>query len=413
MITTTPFAKTWRFDDIPADVHCKAPPQAGTAGNDSAKQPDEARPAAGESASEPSVPVAKQLGTLVRPGKGDPSELLKHRFLCRGSGLLTTGPTGVGKSTLTLQCGVAWSVGRPAFGIVPARPLISLVIQAENDEGDMAEFRDGIIAGLRLNPEEAKQVGERILVSREDGSTGNQFLQGVVRPLLERHRPDLVFIDPALAFLGGETNSQKDVANFLRTGLQPLLREFECGAVITHHTSKPPAPKDRKGGWRGTDLAYSGSGSAEWANWPRAVLALEATGTPGEFRLHAAKRGGRLGWREPDGETPAFQKTLRHSRKPGVICWEELAMETSAAAPEVDRAREILLALVPTDKLIAKSLLIETARSRGVSKDKARPLIDQLVHEGVLVLTCEPRSGTNDLQLLSRSMVPQANQHEP
>ena len=37
--------------------------------------------------------------------------------------------------------------GRPLFGIVPARPLKSLLIQAENDEGDLAEMRDGVIAG--------------------------------------------------------------------------------------------------------------------------------------------------------------------------------------------------------------------------------------------------------------------------
>ena len=405
MSTTTPFAKTWHFDDIPADVHSKAPPQTGTAGNDSDERSDETQSSAGETASELSGPVAKQLGTLVRPGKDDPSELLKHRFLCRGSGLLATGPTGVGKSTLILQCAGAWAVGRPAFGIAPVRPLTSLVIQAENDEGDMAEFRDGIIAGLRLNPAEAKLAGERILVCREDVRTSLLFLEEVVRPLLREHRPDLAVIDPALAFLGGDTNSQKDVANFLRTGLQPLLREFDCGAIITHHTSKPPAVKARNGGWRGTELAYSGSGSAEWANWPRAVLALEGTGTPGEFRLHAAKRGGRLSWREPDGETPLFQKILRHSRKPGVICWEEIDVAASPAVPEIDQSRDVLVALVPVDKAINKALLIQLAKSRGVSEAKARPLIDQLIHERVLHLEREHRSGTNKLQLISRSPV--------
>lgn len=383
MIATTTLSTRWQFDDVP----------------------DEEQPQAEAAVSASSDPVVKKLSDLVLPAKGDPGELLERRFLCRGGALLLAGPTGVGKSTFGEQCEMLWALGRPAFGITPARPLSSLLIQAENDEGDLAELRDGIIAGLRLSPDEARLVGERILVCREDGSVGRLFLDGVVRPLLKTYQPDLVFIDPALAFLGGDTNSQKDVGGFLRNGLQPLLREFECGAVITHHTSKPPAAKDRKGGWRGSDLAYSGSGSAEWANWPRAVLALEGTSTPGEFRLHAAKRGGRLGWRERDGETPAFVKLVRHSRKRGVICWEEVAAEEFPAVPSVDPIRDLLLTLVPVEKPISKALLIASAPAKGVSEGKARALIDQLVQEGVLQLKLEPRSGTNPLKLISRSPV--------
>ncbi|MEN9576943.1 MAG: hypothetical protein RL514_4798 [Verrucomicrobiota bacterium] len=80
-------------------------------------------------------------------------------------------------------------------------------------------------------------------------------------------------------------------------------------------------------------------------------------------------------------------------------------MEASTAVPEVDRARDVLLALVPVDKPIAKSHLIETTQSRGVSKEKARALIDQLIHDGVLCLSHEARSGTNPLKLISRSPV--------
>jgi len=120
----------------------------------------------------------------------------------------------------------------------------------------------------------------------------------------------------------GETNSQRDVGGFLRNGLNPLLREFNCGCVIVHHTNKPPTGRE-KATWNAGDFAYLGAGSAEWANHARAVLALRSIGSHEVFELRAGKRGSRLGWREVDGQTKAFAKHLAHSKEPGVICWHE------------------------------------------------------------------------------------------
>ncbi len=52
-------------------------------------------------------------------------ELLRHRYLCRGGGLLLAGPTGIGKSSLSMQFMISWALGRPVFGIEPARPIKS------------------------------------------------------------------------------------------------------------------------------------------------------------------------------------------------------------------------------------------------------------------------------------------------
>jgi hypothetical protein len=107
------------------------------------------------------LPDVKALGALQRPLPGArPNELIKNRFLCRGGSLLLVGPTGVGKSSLSMQAAVRWAAGQPCFGLVPAGPLRVLIVQAENDEGDMAEMRDGVIAGLGLPPaEQAEALG--------------------------------------------------------------------------------------------------------------------------------------------------------------------------------------------------------------------------------------------------------------
>ena len=266
-------------------------------------------------------PVARPLGELEAHADNDPGELLRHRYLCRSGGMLIAGPTGIGKSSFVMQAVILWALGREMFGIAPTKPIKSLIIQAENDDGDLAEQRDGVIEGLGLNDEEREAALALIVVCREDVRTSSDFFNAVVRPLLAQHKPDLLIIDPALAYLGGETGSQADVGKFLRNGLNPLLREFNCGGGVIHHTNKPATGRE-KSTWQAGDFAYLGSGSAEWANWARAVLAIRSVGSHHVYELNAAKRGARLQWEDANGDR-AYTKMIAHSKAPGTICWVE------------------------------------------------------------------------------------------
>ncbi len=311
--------------------------------------------------------------------------------------MLLVGPTGVGKSSLSMQCMLLWALGRPVFGITPTRPLKSLLIQAENDDGDLAEMRDGVVKGLGLQPDASTEAFKRIFVSREATRTGLAFFQHPVRPLLETHRPDLVWIDPALAFLGGEANSQEDVGGFLRNGLNPLLLEFNCAAVVVHHTNKPPKKGDGNG-WTGSDQAYLGAGSAEWANWSRAVLALRSTRDQGIFELCAGKRGTRLDWRTPDGSARVYSTYLAHARGDGEIYWrpatEAEAGSTKAGGKTVGTSDlGKILTAIPTTGSVEKSALIAVLSTRGIGRDTALKLIKQLVKAGKLHELQVPRTG--------------------
>jgi hypothetical protein len=295
-------------------------------------------------------PVSRKLSEIERTKSDDPTELLKNRFLCRGGGLLLCGPTGIGKSSWAIQAMIQWAIGEPSFGMVPARPLKSLLIQAENDDGDLAEFRDGICAGLELSPDNIKLVGDNVVVACEDTRTSIRFFAEVVEPLLELHKPDLLWIDPALAYIGGEVSLQRDVGAFLRNGLNPLLHRFACAAVVVHHTNKPLTGRE-KSNWQAGDFAYLGSGSAEWANWARAVLALRSIGSHDVFELRAGKRGSRLGWKDADGAT-CYTKLIAHAKEPGVICWREVApdeIETGGRPKSYDP--EEIFALLPPEGL--------------------------------------------------------------
>ncbi len=351
-------------------------------------------------------PPARRLGELALAVGNDDAELLRHRFLCRGAGLLLVGPTGIGKSSLEMQMMILWALGREAFGIQPTRPLRSLLVQAENDDGDLVEMRDGVIRGLELSRADAAAAGDRIIVVREDSRTGVAFFAGTLRPLLDQHRPELVWIDPALSYLGGEASSQKDVGGFLRNCLNPLLREFGCGGLVVHHTNKPPSGRE-KPDWQAGDFAYLGSGSIEWAGWARGVLALRSVGSQLVFELRAAKRGARLRWKQPDGETTAYTRLVAHSGTPGLICWRE-ADPSEAPAGRGGRVcgKEDLLAHVPSDKPISKEALRSKANGSGIAFNRINGLLAELVADGVLHEWRVKRPRTNPLRMVSRSPQP-------
>jgi hypothetical protein len=283
-----------------------------------------------------------------------------------------------------------------------------LLIQAENDDGDLAEMRDGVIAGLDLADSEKQAAMANIIVAREDTWTGVAFFAGTVRPLLAEHRPDLLWIDPALSYLGAEANSQKDVGGFLRNHLNPLLREFNCGGIIVHHTNKPASGRE-KPDWSGGDFAYLGGGSAEWANWARGVIALRSLGSHSIFEVRAAKRGGRLGWTEADGVTRAYAKLIAHATEPGVICWRDASISELPKADGVKRiyTKADVLVHVPANEPIAKDELRARANGAGIAMNKINPLIEELVVDGALYEWRSKRSGTNDRILFARMPQPE------
>lgn len=350
----TPLAQTWNDSTIPTQEELDATLNG---------EADDKRARAAITV----LPLARKLSDLARVEHGDPDELLAHRYLCRCGGLLLCGPTGIGKSAFSMQCALLWAIGKPCLGVTPARPLRSLIIQAENDDGDLADMRDGVIKGLSLTPEQARVACENVIVCREDSRCGDTFFDECVRPLLAAHNPDLLWIEPALAYLGGEANSQRDVGGFLRNRLNPLLREFRCAAIVVHHTNKPPSGRE-KPDWSGTDFAYLGSGSAEWANWARAVLGIRTTGQDGIFELRAGKRGARLGWKDPEGNT-VYAKCIGHALEPGVICWREV---DQSGLPKPGRPNKVtpeeIFELLPEQGLRAKDWLAKAAEETGVSE---------------------------------------------
>lgn len=352
------------------------------------------------------APIAKTLDELRRPSPGNDEELLKHRFLCRGGGLLLVGPTGIGKSSLSMQMMINWALGRSVFGIEPAKPLKSLLIQAENDEGDLSEMRDGVFSGLNLSDSDRESACSRIFIVNENSKVSKAFITDTVKPILDAVKPDILWIDPVLAYLGGEMNSQQEVGRFLRNLLNPVLAEFNCAVVIIHHTNKPYAGNEKRGS---VDVAYLGAGSAEWSNWSRAILSLQKTDTTNVFELRAAKRGGRLGWKEPDQTATSYSRLIAYHKEPGTICWVDVDPDTlqgqSPEAKDTDATASVMKH-VPPDNPVAKQVLISRCSKDGIGIHRAAKLIDNLVRDGALFIWNKPRKGNKPEVHLARIAQP-------
>lgn len=340
------------------------------------------------------------LAGLPDPREPDPDELIQDRFLCRGATLLFVGRTGLGKSSFTLQLAIAWATGRECFGFRPASPLRSLFIQSENDGLDLAEMRSGIFDGLELPQADRTAAGEAVHVATIDDSTGIDFVHRRLAPLVERVKPDLLWLDPLLAYLGGDVSDQRTVSDFLRVHLAPIIHRARLGFIPIHHTPKAPR-EDNGNSWATTDFAYAGAGSAELANFPRAVVSLEPTKRTGIFKLRLGKRGRRLGWLEVDGETPAYERLIAHGRRG--IFWREPDPDEELTSSTGAFNRSAILELVPGDRPISKDALLSLAKTRkDIGEKRAKGFLAELLDAGEVFEWRVARKGTNPKRFIAR-----------
>lgn len=248
------------------------------------------------------------------------------RFLCKGHAAWIIAPSGAGKSSLHMRLARDMAAGKDFFGVRGRGALRVLVVQAENDDGDMAEMAQGMEPLTDAddafdNDSSAEELLNRnILVRTVVGVIGQGFCRWLRKAIID-HKADVVLVDPLLSFAGIDVGRQDQVSQFCRVWLDPVLRETGAVLISVHHTGKPS--KERKGGQVASfyEQMYDGLGSSELVNWARAVILLQPCAEQDTFRLVFAKRGKRAWATHPSGE-PTQVLWLRHAQKG--INWEQV-----------------------------------------------------------------------------------------
>jgi AAA domain/RepB DNA-primase N-terminal domain/Primase C terminal 2 (PriCT-2) len=183
--------------------------------------------------------------------------------LIRGEITLLAAPGGVGKSSLAIGMSVSLAVGQATLEEkIWDKELTALYLNGE-DSGTEMQRR---IWAFCLHHHIAEQDLRRLLVAGADDwrvqrisllrtEKGSSLLDqtGVdhLETLLQTHRPDLLVLDPLVAFCGGGNVNDNAVMALVMRSLKRLAAEFDCAILIIHHT--------KKGGDLGNAEAISGA----------------------------------------------------------------------------------------------------------------------------------------------------------
>jgi hypothetical protein len=228
------------------------------------------------------------------PDENDANALFgRNRYVCRGDGVLVVGSSGMGKSVFNYEWAALAAVGRPFLGITTKKPLKSLIIQAEDSDGDVGEILFSINLANQFTDQEQAQIKENVLFIHEKVARGDAFI-AKLRQWCEKLKPDLIWINPLHAYAGCDITDATLMGHFLRGGLNVVNRYDLFAFIVVHHTPKPITGKgvpDKK--WH--EFMYDAAGSAELVNWARAVITIKPTEAEGKFNIVLAKRGKRAG----------------------------------------------------------------------------------------------------------------------
>jgi hypothetical protein len=304
----------------------------------------------------------------------DEGTLLGRRWLCRGGGAFIVGQSGIGKSVLSVQLTIELACGRESFGIAPAGPLRVLVVQAEDDEGDVIEMARAVDY-LDLNEAERDLVKENTHIEQLNDLCGNEFIK-TIDGFLTDWKPDLLIINPYTAYLGADNKDDKENTLFLRNYLNPVLSNHQCACIIIHHT--PKTNHRDTSTWRTTDWAYAGAGAAILTNWARAMIVIDSTDTEGVFKFIAAKRGKRIGWE-------SGVRFFSHSAGEDRLLWAAATETQIQAAQKTKPTEDNLLELIPYEGLdpILQDRVIALAKTKlNMGERKTRGFLKILEENG-------------------------------
>ncbi len=317
-----------------------------------------------------------QIGDYVNE-EDDPNILIYGGWLERGCAAAVISTSGTGKSSHCMQLVHSMAAGVAFAGLRPRGKQRVWVYQTEDSERRIERDRLDVRAELaeqfagQVSEEEWEDASKRVCFCEVRGS-GVEFLRQLYEDLTlarleeqltgKKTLPDSVVLNPFLAFIGGPINDSAYVTPFLRggkvdrevsIGISKILREFNIGLILYHHTAKPPPEKDLKAWVNSAFSEYQGAGSSDLTNFVRSVIVMQKVFGHYDWRiLTASKNGSDLDW-ERLNDVPRY--FIAYSRGVGVtgrgrVAWRELDEDEMAEARRLFADGKPTVTIPPADK---------------------------------------------------------------
>jgi len=237
----------------------------------------------------------QSLASYVDQPVDESGYLLGDGLLSKGGGMFISAGSGIGKSVIATQCAISWSVGLPAFGIHPKRPLKILIIQAEDNDNKVIRMTR---MAKKIVPEVKWHLFEQnVQIKRIQGDLVGESLLKLAESIHKGFSFDILILNPLFSYMEGDLTDGDDCSHFLRHVVDPFIARMKCGIIIVHHTPKQrSANEDPNKKW--SEDMYAMYGPAELTNWARSIMHVESTNDDGVFKFKIAKGLEESGWNE-------------------------------------------------------------------------------------------------------------------
>jgi hypothetical protein len=313
-----------------------------------------------------------KVQTLAEIHAAPPEEasfLVEQGILPVSGRLLIAGKPKVGKSIFVDNLALSLAAGIPFLGKFKVdHPTRTLLLDRELSKRSLYERLTELMAD-RVGYKAAMEnlmIDHDHLLRLDQENAYDTLLQ-----LVEQNGAEVVILDTAYKFLGGDIESSKALSKAFEV-LDHVIHETGCSIVMTHHLRKSQGSKGREN----TDVADPDNvaGSFLWTGWPNATILLNylqrsvenpfnSVATFTAFRDHAAPEPLAL---YRSRESISYQAVQPYSHDEGYT-----ERSGGSEKPTTALVQDMLLEACPTTE---EDFLNTTAAYFGVSIATIRPL---------------------------------------
>lgn len=197
-------------------------------------------------AEEVAKPPVSTLGEYLDTEIELPPILVEPGLVARGAISAMIARGGKGKTAVSLNRLLRWSMGKPLLDelpelMKPVGPLKILIIENEGAPGHFQKVLRTIIEQNDFTPEEQALARENVHIWGDGGWSGLKLDDPANIELVDRAVGetgcDIVFIEPFRGLWRGDENSATEMANIL-DAISDIANKHNCAAMITHHENK-------------------------------------------------------------------------------------------------------------------------------------------------------------------------------